>query len=168
MQLKQKNDVLDGERKYIGDLYDHADQLLDNLYDIKDVFDTYLAVKLYNWRYKWFCDHYAWSFEDITFDSIPYNVCMNWQVVLDKYFEDDRPIHLPSDKHYSDLCRAKLDNDGIIPYYFRCSIPFPEDFEDMLNNPNATHEEGEQVLKNNLTPNQLEDLEKETLDYAWI
>ena len=80
MQRKSKKNVLNSERKYMGDLYDHADQLLDNLDDIKDVFDKYLAVKLYNWRYKWFGEHYKpeewtteyrWSFEDITFDSIP-------------------------------------------------------------------------------------------------
>ena len=181
---KCKNNVLNSERKYIGELYDHAEQLLDNLDDIKDVFDKYLAVKLYNWRYKWFCDHYEheewitdcatdnWSFgdgpEDITFDSIPYNVCMNWEVVLDKYFEDDRPIHLPSDKHYSDLCRAKLDNEGLVPYYFRCSIPFPDEFIYMLHNMNASNEDGERILRNNLTPLQLEDYEKEQQDYYYV
>lgn len=183
MQQKCKNNVLNSERKYIGELYDHADQLLDNLDDIKDVFDKYLAVKLYNWRYKWFCDHYEpeewttddadnWSFGDgpeaITFDSIPYNVCMNWHVVLDKYFEDDRPIHLPSDKHYSDLCRAKLDNEGLVPYYFRCCIPFPDEFMYMLHNMNASNEDGERVLRDNLTPLQLEDFEKEQQDYYYV
>jgi hypothetical protein len=165
MQPKNKINVLNSERKYIGDLYDHADQLLDNLDDIKDVFDQYLAVKLYNWRYKWFCEHYdteQWI-TDSLFDSITYNVCMNWQEVLDKYFEDDRPIYLQSNKHYSDMCRAKLDNGGIVPFYFRCNIPFPSEFEDMMN----TSEDGERILKNNLTTTQLEDFEKEMIDYAW-
>lgn len=179
MIQKCKNNVLNSERKYIGELYDHAEQLLDNLDDIKDVFDKYLAVKLYNWRYQWFCDHYKpdeWTtddvddvgFEDITFDSIPYNVCMNWQVVLDKYFEDDRPIHLPSNKHYSDLCRAKLDNEGLVVYYFRCCIPFPDEFIQMLHNMNASNEDGERILRNNLTPLQLEDYEKEQENYLWV
>jgi hypothetical protein len=175
MQLKYNN-VLNSECKYIGELYGHADQLLDNLDDIKDVFDKYLAVKLYNWRYRWFCDHYtsvAWTtddgaFEDVTFDSIPYNVCRNWHMVLDKYFEDDRPIHLPSDKHYSDLCRAKLDNEGLVVYYFRCCIPFPDEFMHMLHNTNASNEDGERVLRDNLSPLQLEDFEKEQNDYAWV
>jgi hypothetical protein len=180
MQQKGKNNVLNSERKYIGEFYDHADQLLDNLDDIKDVFDKYLAVKLYNWRYKWFCDHYEseewttddadnWSFghEDITFDSIPYNVCMKWPVVLDKYFDDDRPIYLPSDKHYSDMCRAKLDNGGIVPYYFRCCIPFPDEFIYMLHN-NSSNEDGESALRDNLTQLQLEDFEKEQNDYMWV
>ena len=139
-----------------------------------------LAAKLYNWRYTWFCTHYepdewttdeadTWSFgpDDITFDSIPYNVCMNWHVVLDKYFEDDRPINLPSDKHYSDLCRSKLDNAGLVPYYFRYGIPFPDEFIYMLHNMNASNEDGERVLRDNLTPTQLEEFEKEQQDYAW-
>jgi len=175
MQEQCKNNVLIGERKYIGEFYDHADQLLDNLDDIKDVFDKYLAVKLYNWRYEWFCVHYKseeWTtdnwFEDITFDNIPYNVCMNWTMVLDKYFENDRPIYLPSDKHYSDLCRAKLDNEGIVVYYFRCCIPFPDEFINMLYNMNASNEDGERVLRDNLTPLQLEDFEKDQNDYAWV
>lgn len=174
-----RNSVLNSERKYIGDdLYNHADQLLDNLYDIKDIFDKYLAVKLYNWRYTWFCNNYEsenWatqnsgesSFEEMTFDTIPYNICMNWHMVLDKYFEEDRPIYLPSDKHYSDMCRSKLDNEGIIQYYFRSNIPFPYEFEHMLNDPTATDIDGEQVLRDNLTIVQLEDLEKDMLDYSY-
>ncbi len=166
MQQNCKNNVLNSERKYIGELYDHSDQLLDNLDDIKDVFDKYLAVKLYNWRYKWFCDHY--EPEDDATDSIPYipyNVCMNWHVVLDKYFEDDWPIYLPGDKHYSDLWRAKLDNEGLVPYYFRCCIPFPDEFIYMLHNMNASNEDGERLLRDNLTPLQLEDFEKEQQNY---
>ena len=56
--MSDKINVLNNERKYMGEFYDHADQLLDNLEDIKDIFDKYLAAKLYNWRYEWFCDHY--------------------------------------------------------------------------------------------------------------
>jgi len=173
---KCKNNVLNSERKYIGNLYDHADQLLDNLDDIKDIFDKYLAVKLYNWRYKWFCDYYEyeewttdnWSFEeDIVFDSIPYNVCMNWQLVLDKYFDNDRPIHLPSNKNYSKMCRAKLDNEGLVPYYFRYNIPFPHQFIEMIEN-NNSNEDGERVLRDNLTVLQFEDYEKEQLDYCYV
>jgi hypothetical protein len=172
---KNKNSVLNRERRYMGDLHEHANQLLDNLADIKDVFDKYLAIKLYNWRYKWFCDHYEseWITDDSgssfnTFDTIPYNVCMNWQVVLDKYFEDYRPIYLPSDKYYSDMCRSKLDNGEIISYYFRSEIPIPEEFEDMLNDHTATNSDGERLLMENLMPNQLIDFEKEMADYEWV
>ena len=176
MHQTNKTHILAKEREHIGDLYDHADQLLDNLADIKDVFDTYLAAKLYNWRYKWFCEHYEphdwttddgdlWSFEEITFDSIPYNVCTNWDVDLDKYFEADRPIYLPSDKMYSDICRSKIDNGGIVPFYFRSQIDIPEHFELMFTDITATNEDGEAVLKNNLTQLQLEDYEKNQEDY---
>ena len=48
--MSDKINVLNNERKYMGEFYDHADQLLDNLEDIKDIFDKYLAAKLYNWR----------------------------------------------------------------------------------------------------------------------
>ncbi len=175
MQLICKNTVLTDERKYMGELYDHADQLLDNLDDVKDIFDKYLAARLYNWRYRWFCNHYEpdtwitdgdiWFEGDVTFDSIPYNVCRNWQSVLDKYFEDTRPINLPSDKQYSDFCRETLDNGGLVPYYLRCSIPFPKAFTDMLDDINATNQDGERVLKKNLTPLQLDDYYKEQEDY---
>lgn len=172
MDQNCKAHVLDTERKYIGEFYEHADQLLDNLDDIKDIFDHYLAVKLYNWRYKWFCDHYepeewtieddtAWSFEEITFDSISFNVCRNWNLVLDKYFEDERPIFLTADKQASNQCRNKLDNEGLIPYYFRYEIPFPSEF---LTNPNLSNDDGERILKDNLTALQLEDYEKEQAD----
>lgn len=175
-----KNSVLNSEREYIGErFYDHADQLLDNPDNIRDVFDKYLAVKLYNWRYEWFCEHYEteewitydadnWSFgdEQEAISSISCNVCMNWDVVLHMYFEDDRPIYLPSDKHHSDLCRAKLDGEGLVPYYFRCGIPFPDEFIYMLH-VNASNEDGERVLRDNMTPLQLEDFEKEQKDYYY-
>jgi len=149
MQLICKNTVLTDERKYMGELYDHADQLLDNLDDVKDIFDKYLAAREGN----------------VTFDSIPYNVCRNWQSVLDKYFEDTRPINLPSDKQYSDFCRETLDNGGLVPYYLRCSIPFPKAFTDMLDDRKATNQDGERVLKKNLTFLQLDDYYKEQEDY---
>jgi hypothetical protein len=174
---KHKNNVLNNERKYMGELYDRADHLLSNLDDIKDVFDKYLTVKLYNWRYKWFCNHYkpeVWTTDDgedlsdITFDSIPYNICMNWHMVLDKYFEEDTPIYLPSDKHYSNLCRVQLDNAGIVQYYFRYCIPFPDQFIYMLHDINASNEDGERVLIDNLSPLQLEDFQREQQDYLWV
>lgn len=170
------NDVINNERQYMGEFHSHADILLDNLEDIKDIFDEYLAVKLYNWRYKWFCEHYDdWTIEnyesdcgEITVDVIPYNVCMNWQSVLEKYFDDVRPIKLPICKHYSDICRSKLDNEGIVQYYFRCNIPIPNEFEEMLDDQTATNEDGDKILMDNLSVDQLEDFEKEMIDYDWI
>jgi hypothetical protein len=177
-----KNDVLNHERKYIGELYHHADQLLDNLDDIKDIFDLYLAIKLYNWRCNWFYDHYEaeewtnddglkWSvdnIDEITFNSIPFNVCMNWHMVLDKYYQDDRPIDLPSDKYYSDICREKLDNGSLPAYYFRNNIQFPIEFMNMFYDLiNFSHYEGERALKDNLTPSQLEDYHREQQDYYY-
>lgn len=174
-----KTDVIASEREYIGDLYDHADQLLDNLDDIRDVFDQYLAVKLYNWRYKWFRDHYesedwptknnwgGWSFEDVTFDSIPYNVCMNWDTVLNNYFEENiKSVYLPSNKKYSDICRVKLEREGLVPFYFRCNIPFPDNFINMINQNVNLNEDGDQILKNNLTPLQFEDFKKDQQEYG--
>ncbi|UUT40498.1 hypothetical protein [carnivorous sponge associated iridovirus] len=165
--MSDKINVLNNERKYMGEFYDHADQLLDNLEDIKDIFDKYLAAKLYNWRYEWFCDHYY--IEDI--NSIPYNVCMNWPMVLDKYFEDvedDGQFYLLRADYYSNLCRAKIDNEGLVPYYFRYCIPFPDEFMHMLNDTNATNEDGERVLIANMTQLQLEVYEKEQQDYEWV
>jgi hypothetical protein len=160
--------VLNSEILYMGEFRDYADQLLDNIDDIKDVFDEYLAIKLYNWRLKWFSDHYEeetdeHSREDISFNCVPYNLCMNWEKVLHEYYnKNETPINLPSNKEYSDICRSKIENTGIVYFYFKSKIPFPSDFLYMLNTNSSSKEEGEQSLIDNLTPSQLEEFRRYT------
>jgi hypothetical protein len=171
------DNVISAEQSHLGEFYDHADQLLDNLADVRDIFDEYLAIKLYNWRYKWFVDHFQYddwdiendefSIESFTFNVLPFNLCMNWSHILTEYFGSVRPIILESNKDQSKECRTVLENGGLVAFYFRCNIPFPQQFLQLINNNMCGTIEGENILRNNLTPEQLFDFENDQKDYLY-
>jgi hypothetical protein len=85
------------------------------------------------------------------FDSIPYNLTTQWHKVLENYFNDDKNIYLDINQAYSERCRTLFDNGGLISYYFRCQIPFPNQFESMMEQ-NTLNENGEQILALALRP----------------